>query len=234
MEIVSKILLGSHIFFGSISLIVFWLPAIFTKKGGEWHNKIGRIYVWLMWFVVISAALLCIKNVIVGTYNSAIFLGFLTLITAHPIWHGTAILNYKKEQPQSFITMHMVFRAIIFLASLGLITYGAYLHFFQGEMHPLFFIFGILGGTDLPSWIKELKSPIKNANWLIEHLSGMIISGIAAYTAFFAFGGRAMLGKILTGYWQILPWILPTIIGVIAIKYQKRKYEKKKSTVVIN
>ena len=229
METVYKFLLGSHIFFGSISLIVFWLPAVFTKKGGEWHNRIGRLYVRLMWFVVISAGLLCVKNIFVSNLNSAIFLGFLTMITAHPIWHGTAILNHKKKQPESFIKMHMGFRASIILAALGLIGYGIYLHF-QGEVHPLFFIFGILGASDLPAWIKEIKNPIKNLNWLTEHLSGMIISGIAAYTAFFAFGGRAMLGKILTGYWQILPWVLPTIIGIIAIKYQKKKYEKKKAS----
>lgn len=234
MEAVYKFLLGSHIFFGSISLIVFWLPAVFTKKGGEWHNKIGRIYVRLMWFVVISAGLMCLRNIFfVGNYNAAIFLGFLTLITAHPIWHGTAILKYKTEQPRSFVQMHMSFRAVIIIAAFGMIAYGVYLHF-QGEVHPLLFIFGILGASDLPAWLKEIKNPIKNANWLTEHLSGMIISGIASYTAFFAFGGRAMLGKILTGYWQILPWVLPTIIGIIAIKYQKKKYEKKKTAVVLD
>lgn len=230
METAYKIILGTHIFFGSISLIVFWLPAVFTKKGGEWHNKIGRLYVNLMWFVVVSAGLLCIRNIIVGRLESAFFLGFLSLITAHPIWHGTAILNHKKTQPDSFIKLHMTFRAIIMLAAVGLIAYGIYLNT-KGAMHPLFFIFGFLGLSDLPAWLKERKKPLENVNWLTEHLSGMIVSGIAAYTAFFAFGGRAMLGKILTGYWQILPWVLPTIIGVIAIKYQKKKYEAKKANV---
>lgn len=225
METAYKFLLGGHVFFGSISLVVFWLPAIFTKKGGEWHNRIGKIYVKLMTVVVVSASLLCIRNIIVGNVNSAIFLGFLTMITAHPIWHGTAILKYKKEQPKSFYNMHMVFRAVIIIAAVSLIAYGLYLYF-KAEVHPLFFIFGILGASDTPSFKRDLKNPPTKANWLTEHLSGMIISGIAAYTAFFAFGGRAMIGHILTGYWQILPWVLPSIIGVFAIAYQKRKYEK--------
>lgn len=231
METAYKFLLGGHVFFGSISLVVFWLPAIFTKKGGEWHNRIGKIYVKLMTVVVVSAALLCIRNIIVGNVNSAIFLGFLTMITAHPIWHGTAILKYKKEQPKSFYNMHMIFRAAIIIAAVSLIAYGLYLYF-KGEVHPLFFIFGILGASDTPSFIRDLKNPPTKANWLTEHLSGMIISGIAAYTAFFAFGGRAMMGHILTGYWQILPWVLPSIIGIFAIAYQKRKYEKTKKTLL--
>jgi len=230
MDTAYKILLGSHIFFGSISLVLFWLPAVFTKKGGDWHNRIGRLYVKLMWLVVISSALLCTRNLMIGNLESAFFLGFLSLITAHPIWHGTAILKHKTSQPKSFVKLHLLFRAIIIAAAIGLIAYGIYLNAY-GQLHPLFFIFGLIGLTDLPSWLKELKKPLQNVNWLTEHLSGMIISGIAAYTAFFAFGGRALLGTFLTGYLQILPWILPTIIGVIAIKYQKKKYQQKKSAV---
>lgn len=226
MDTAYKFLLGSHIFFGSLSLVIFWLPAVFTKKGGEWHNKIGKLYVRLMTLVVLSSALMCLRNLLfVGNINSGIFLGFLTMITAHPIWHGTAILKYKKQQPQSFYNMHMGFRGMIILAALSLFAYGLYLYM-TGEVHPLFFIFGILGASDLPSWIGDFKNPPTKVNWLTEHLSGMIISGIAAYTAFFAFGGRSMMGHILTGYWQILPWVLPTIIGIFAIKYHKRKYEK--------
>ncbi len=227
MEIASKGLLFIHIFFGTISLVVFWLPAVFTKKGGQWHNKLGKIYVFLMTGVVISAALLCIKNVIVGNYNSAIFLGFLTLITAQPIWYGTAVLKYKKSMSKSFWLMHISFRLVIILCALSLISYGTYLYL-NHEVHPLLFIFGFLGASDLPAWIKEMRNPPLNVNWLVDHFSSMIISGIAAYTAFFAFGGRAFMSKVLVGYWQILPWILPTIIGTIAIKVLKSKYEKRK------
>ena len=50
----------------------------------------------------------------------------------------------------------------------------------------------------------------------------MLVSGIAAYTAFFAFGGRVFFESLLTGYWAVLPWVAPTIIGIGAIKYLEK------------
>jgi len=56
------------------------------------------------------------------------------------------------------------------------------------------------------------------------HLNGMIGSGIGAYTAFFAFGGRSLLGELLPGQWQVIPWVLPTVIGVIAASRVSRRW----------
>ena len=84
--------------------------------------------------------------------------------------------------------------------------------------------FGILGLSAAGTILKDYKNPPKESNWFLTHLTGMLISGIAAYTAFFAFGGRSLFGHILTGHWMIIPWVAPTIIGVIAIKILKRKY----------
>ena len=88
-------------------------------------------------------------------------------------------------------------------------------------------IFGILGVSDIPAWIKEFKNPPTKVDWLREHYAGMIVSGIAAYTAFFAFGGRRFLDGLLTDYWQVLPWVLPTVMGIVAIRIMDRKNVKK-------
>ncbi len=56
----------------------------------------------------------------------------------------------------------------------------------------------------------------------------MIVSGIAAYTAFFAFGARNYMASLLSDDWQILPWVLPTILGVIAIRVLLPRYGGKK------
>ena len=58
--------------------------------------------------------------------------------------------------------------------------------------------------------------------WLVEHLSGYIGTGIGAYTAFFAFGGRTLFSDI--GAWQYAFWILPGVIGNIAVVLLARKY----------
>ena len=51
----------------------------------------------------------------------------------------------------------------------------------------------------------------------------MIGSGIGAYTAFLAFGGRVMFSDM--GQYQILFWVAPGIIGGTAISLLVRKYK---------
>jgi hypothetical protein len=59
---------------------------------------------------------------------------------------------------------------------------------------------------------------------VVAHLNGLIGSGIGAYTAFFAFGGSRFLAELLPGQWQVIPWVLPTIIGVIAANRISRRW----------
>ena len=60
--------------------------------------------------------------------------------------------------------------------------------------------------------------------------NGLIGTGIGAYTALFAFGGREFLSGLLTGQWQVLPWIAPAIIGTLATARLKRQYSEARAT----
>ena len=59
------------------------------------------------------------------------------------------------------------------------------------------------------------------------HIQGTIISGIAAYTAFFAFGGSRLMIDVLHVHhqWMVVPWLLPTVLGLIYSGFMKRKYK---------
>lgn len=225
MESISKALLGIHVAAGFTSIIIFWLP-IFLKKGSNLHVKIGKVYVFLMWIVVFSAAMLSIKNILIGSYIMAAFLGFLTFITANPLWYGIAILKNKKGLSLSYRKKHMSFNIAIFSAGILLLVYGIYLGGKNAGI--LMIIFGILGITTGGDVITMYRNPEKKSNWIQEHIGGMLTSGIAAYTAFAVFGGSSFFGNIFTGYWSILLWTMPTVVGVIIIRYYKKAYLKKK------
>lgn len=224
IEILNSILLPVHIFFAFGSLVIFWIP-VFTKMGGDAHRKTGKAYVISMWVVVITSIWLSFNNILEGQYYFAAFLGFIAVITANPLWYGMAILKNKKGRTKSYNQKQMAFNVFIALTGLALFITGMNIGADNGGI--LLMIFGILGMTTGVAIFKDLRNPPTEANWLFTHVRGMIVSGIATYTAFFAFGGRTLFEHILTGHWMILPWVAPTVIGIIIMRRVRKKYEAK-------
>jgi len=224
MDQFTKIITLIHISLGALSLVLFWLP-VFTRKGGKLHRKIGKWYVYFMWGVVITAAALSIKNILIGEITTAIFLGFLTLITANPLWYGIAMLKNKKGISDTYKQMHFSFNILIILFSVFMLVYAIIA--VESGASILLSFFALLGLSSAPQIIRDYKSQLSDKSWFKEHYQGMIISWIAAYTAFFAFGGRQVFEELLTGYWQIVPWILPTLIGFVGLRYTRKYYERK-------
>ncbi|MEL7533075.1 MAG: hypothetical protein AAFN10_17290, partial [Bacteroidota bacterium] len=224
METVFNILLGLHITAGAISLILFWIP-VFVKKGKGLHAKVGRFYVYAMWAVVGSAAVLCVLNIFRDRLIMAAFLGVITVLTAHPLWYAIAILKYKREVPVRIINIRRALSWVLFLGSVGITIWSIQLQL-QGAA-ILLLIFGIIGIiSSRPAFISVAKAQA-SANWLLDHLDGMIGTGIAAYTAFLAFGARSMMADLFSEQLMVIPWVLPTIVGTIIIRVMKNRYSPK-------
>jgi hypothetical protein len=224
MEWITSFLLTAHIVAGFLSLLLFWIPML-AKKGGDLHKKVGRWYLLFMWIVVSTAAILSFENLMTGQLTMGIFLGFISFITANPLWHGIGVLKHGMHAPESFRTKHLVFRIAIALLALSMVVYGIVA--LKGEGAAiLMFLFGALGLADTPRIIRELRGAKNPVNPIREHLVDMCTTGIAAYTAFFVFGANQYLEMVLTGYWMVLPWIAPTVVGSILISRSTKKYPK--------
>lgn len=223
---IHQILTSIHVPAGFIALLFFWLPAL-SRKGKKLHVLSGKVYYISMWIVLGTAALLSLNNFFLGNYSSAIFLGFLTVITSYPLWYSRAILKQKANVSLRYFKIRKYIN--LSSASLSILLLSLVFVFRLGSTSIIIAFFGILGLSS----IKEARQTYQivnelSRNRIFEHLKGTIITGIAAHTAFFAFGGRRFFEDILIGYWQTIPWILPTIIGVAVIKMLKRKYVKTK------
>lgn len=224
MEFITKTLLFLHVSFGFTSLVLFWLP-VFMRKGGKGHVITGKLYVLAMWVVVATAALLSIKNVIIGKFFMAVFLGFIALITANPLWYGMAILRKDAQHQKGFQLTHTVFDGLMSMCGLALLTWGIYL---GGKGNAvLLLIFGGLGCTVIPSFIKKLRSPYQPEDRIKGHMVGLLTSGIAAYSAFFVFGGYTWMQQILPGMWQVLPWVAPGVLGAFGITFGVKYFRRK-------
>lgn len=224
MQTTNQILLTIHVIAGSISLILFWIPA-FARKANKLHRVTGKWYTYMMWVVVITAALLSIQNALQGRMYTAIFLGFLSLITANPLWYGVVILKNKKELGISYLNTYKAINLLVVVFGAAMLIYG--LFYVDEGIRYLMIFFGVLGVISIGRVIKSFRINPSDTEWFKQHYSGMITSGIAAYTAFFAFGGRTFFSQILSNELQLIPWIAPTLIGVIAMRMLDRKYAKK-------
>jgi hypothetical protein len=196
-----------------------------VKKGGDMHIKVGKFYVRMMWVVVATAIMMSVINVVQGKYLQALFLGYLSVITANPLWYGIAILKHGRHLPDSLMIKRKYFEMLVFI--LALFNISIFIYYSGKGPTILLLIFGLLGLSSARSAFAPLNKLREKAEPLINHIEGMVTTGIAAYTAFFAFGGSRLLQNLFEGFWMVLFWTMPTVIDTIAIRYYKRKYKRK-------
>ncbi len=244
MEALHSLLVNVHIAVGAIVLVLFWVPA-FARKGSPLHVKVGKVYVVSMYVVVVTAF---VASVIVladpigirrpgesyGPAESAelaarfrmmsLFLLMLSVLVFASLRHGIRALRQKTEPGALARPAHRALIAVLGVLGMIVGTLGLL------NSAVLLIIFGGISIAGSISMYRDtlVERPDRKAQ-LVAHLNGLIGSGIGVYTAFFAFGGSRFLREILPGYWQVLPWVLPAIIGTIVINRLERAYRRRAS-----
>ncbi|PKG93039.1 hypothetical protein [Paraglaciecola sp. MB-3u-78] len=238
MNTIHSVLFFIHIIVGSMALLLFWVPIV-TKKGGLDHRKFGRYYANTMYAVAASGALmalmviyapLVIKHQLVHENTNTqqlastlrifwSFLLYLSLLTFVNVRHGILVLRNKTQHSNMRQLPHLFSIGLLFIGGLILLLFGL---IYSNTLH---IIFGVLGAVlAIQTGRFCLANSVSANRWLVEHLSAFIGSGIAAYTAFLAFGGRSMFGDL--GPFQLVFWVAPGVIGTIAIARMSRKYKE--------
>ena len=95
----------------------------------------------------------------------------------------------------------------------------------------LFIVFGILQGVTATGNLRYIfRRELRPKEWWLQHLSGLIGSGIGAYTAFTVFGGRRLFEEIFSSNFESLSvylWIMPGVVGGLAITLLSRHYKQR-------
>ncbi len=244
MTALHGLLVDAHIAIASISLLLFWVPA-FARKGSPLHIGAGRVYAICMYAVTVSAFVISLMviadplgirfpdglpvgadaaRIAAGNRAGSLFLLMLSVLVFTSVRHGMAALRERTRPGMLAQPQHR--GLLVALAVLAVISIGLGLHF----RHLLLIIFGGVGLFAAIGMFRETrKRGMSRRELVVVHLNGMIGSGIGAYTAFFAFGGRSFLGELLPGQWQVIPWVLPTVIGVIAGSRISRRWLAQRS-----
>jgi hypothetical protein len=215
-----------HFVAGAVALVLFWVPAL-TRKGGLVHRRAGRVYVWAMGIVVATALPLSAAFFWRGDWFVGTFLGYLGVITFSALWSGRQVLAYKSGAA-AFRTPFHAGVGILNAMSATAVLVLAWTVAPPGFARTLFTIFPVIGlAAAWSTWQFFRHPPADRRWWWYEHFGGMIGSGIAAHTAFGAFGMRQLFPELQLGPWSLVPWIAPAVVGSIAVSLLNRHYRRK-------
>lgn len=248
MPLIHTLLVYTHILFGAVALVLFWLP-VAAKKGSRLHRLVGRYYAWAMYAVALSALLSCLlvlidpvgirrpgltldaetaANVARGARMGGLFLLMLAVLTFASVRHGLLALRERQQPGVLRSTAHR--GLLVALGVLGLVVTGIGLNF----ANVLLQIFGGISVVVSISMLRETRPQRLTATQrTIAHLGGLIGSGIGAHTAFFAFGGARFFADLLPGQWQTLAWVIAPAIGTVAIIRLNRRYRRAEQTAPV-
>lgn len=241
MQLIHQILFISHIMFGVMALILFWVPIV-SRKGSINHKRFGSIYKYIIYYVAFAGIAMAslvifdpitIKGHLYQGENQAefingirrfwVFFVYLGLINVICVRQGMLALQCKTNTSVLRTPLSLAIQIVFLLGGLALV----YIGFVYSS--TLQIVFGILGSILA---IQNLRFAFTRAltakRYLHEHLAGFIGSGIGAYTAFLTFGGRQLLSDI--GQWQLVFWIMPGVIGGFAISYYSKQFTAQKHT----
>lgn len=240
-----------HICAGSLGLICFWIP-IFARKGGRVHLAAGRVFVWLAAVIVATAVISCTwaltapihfagisreltpDEVAILSANIRFFFALLGLLTTWfvaSLQVGIRAIRTRQNQAELGDLPTRLVVAIALLASVVAVAGGTYQYLVTGQLRYLALTgLGIFGAFDSRKTLRLFaKTEHGPMDWWYLHMESMLGLGIAFHTAFFVFGGSRIWGE-LPGLWAVVPWILPTAIGVTVSSvwtgYYRRKFER--------
>lgn len=211
-NLIVSILISLHVFSGTVALVLGTILAI-LKKGDKRHRLLGKIYVYAMIGVFITAL---IRSIQTGNQFLLAVAFFSITLTLSALISIRGKINVDSILPRSIAI-------IAFLAGLGLIVQGFWDPFsFQFRFNLIPLIFGIIscwvGIGDWQNASREFQYFVQ----LEAHITRMGGSLISTWTAFIVVNNTLLP--------PVVAWLLPTLIGSVCISFAVSKYIRKQST----
>jgi len=196
-----EILLFAHIAGGSVALICA-LMAVSSKKGSNFHRRVGRIY-------ALSMATIGVTAIPMAIISGKTLLFLITLFSSYLVFSGWRFAVNRSGRPNKLDWIAV----LIMLLTAATMTIGAYIIYAEGsDMWVALAVFAtiaaVLGLVDMKSHISRRTIGKKR---VARHLTNMLSGTIATVTA-------AVVVNISTDpAW--IAWLVPTVIIVPVIIY---------------
>ena len=213
MNSLFRALLAVHICAGTIALLV--APgAMVTVKGGLWHRRWGKAYVWAMLVIAVTGA-------VMSFLRPNLFLLMVAVFSFYLVFSGYRVLHRRKPgQRGTFADKAVTFSML--LAGIAFLGYGAQ-RLLTSSFGVVPILFGAialsLSGREL---VKLRHPPTEPRWWWFSHMRNMLAAYLATVTAFSVVN--------LTFLPETVRWIWPTVLGsagiIIWTGYYRRKFAR--------
>jgi hypothetical protein len=191
---------------GSLALMTFWMAAA-TRKGGDRHRAVGRIYLLSMITVMTLSTLMVAGRAIAGDIGTAIFLAFLISLVGTASWLMWFSIRYRGDARRLHGRLYRTLASWLLAAGAALFLLGV------SRRAPLTMFLSLLGlGFGANMWRLALDPVRDKAWWLRQHMNGAMLNFIATHDSFLALG----IGSVVPGLRQSVPRML-VAVGVTAV-----------------
>jgi hypothetical protein len=232
-------LILAHVATGFIGLAAFWIP-VFARKGGRAHVQAGRVFTYCAYVVTLSAVTASAGRIVsfqvqgIGfadrpdLYGFALFLGYLGLVTFATVRQAMRVVATRKAPETLRTPFHEALGWASIAGSAAVIAFALGV---WSDISPILLGLSPIGLFTGSGMLRLMGNPgAQHMGWFYSHLGSMLGGGIAFHTAFIVFGAQRLWAYHLAGPLAIVPWILPTIIGIPAIvvwtRYYRRRFDR--------
>jgi hypothetical protein len=196
-----EILLFAHIAGGSVALICA-LMAVSSKKGSNFHRRVGRIY-------ALGIATIGVTAIPMAIISGKTLLFLIALFSSYLVFSGWRFAVNRSGRPSKLDWIAV----LIMLLTAATMTIGAYIIYAEGsDMWVALAVFAtiaaVLGLVDMKSHISRRTIGKKR---VARHLTNMLSGTIATVTA------AAVVNISTDPAW--IAWLVPTVIIVPVIIY---------------
>jgi len=204
MDTLYFVLLVAHIVFGYISLSAGTF-ILFANKGTKLHQRIGNVFYFSLWGVIIASTFISI-------YKNIPFLFFMGNFVLYQNYSGRRVLKNKSHLPNWGDYAILVFALLngaymVYTLNIVLTVFGALTLFLVFSDARLIFL-------------AKTNKKIHQKAWLSKHLGMMMGAYIGTLTAFIVVNVNDFQPA-----WLL--WLLPTFLLVPLMRYWDWKFTRK-------
>lgn len=215
--------LALHVAVGAVALLGFWTAAL-APKGRPLHRLAGRIYLWAMGGILLTALPLALSYFGRGQALPGVFFLYLEVLVGASVVVGPRAVRLK----QDFAAYSSGIYPVLAWAQLGSGLAVAAIGLWAGQV--LLTVFGLVGvGRSVQMLLQRGAASPAPGWWLREHFTAMIANGIATHIAFLGIGLMRILPADLAAKMADLhlSWFAPLAVGFGAITWLRVRHRRR-------